>query len=128
MTPTSINKGIWSLDGDETGLLTQSISYDFQADSGEVRNYQGYVVGKTYYNETISISIDGKYDSDTPFAAELATVLTLVDSIPDHIADITNGCVIIEGITVNKDQGDYQGVSISATYYPNMDGTVQVAV
>jgi len=116
-SPTIISKGVFGLVS-ETGLITQSISYDFQSDKTELKDATGYVVGVAYFNETAIVSISAKVEDDSPFSGQIATILTLQNTMPDHIT--AGGTLLIDDLSISKEMGEYNSIDINATYYPSV--------
>ena len=86
-----------------------------------MKDRTGSVTGIAQYNERVSISISAKVEDTTPFAGLLATSLTVVNAIPDHLKNgVVGGTVLINSISVSKEAEDYNSIEIKATYYPDI--------
>jgi hypothetical protein len=123
MSATAVNfgDGRWGIGADQTGMIIESITHDYTNSSKTVKDRTGNTSGITYYDEMVKISLDGKVPKTTTFSGTLATALTLGNSLSSYLkGDITGGSTLIEGITLDYNQEDYQGFKVQATYYPNV--------
>lgn len=118
----SFGDGAWGINSDQTGLIINSYSYDYKSDSGQVENRTGNVVGKTYYNQTITFSIDGLIPKTSPWSTALATSITLSNGLSALLNGGLNaaGLNIVEGITTDYSNKDYAKMKITGTYYPSI--------
>lgn len=119
MAVTTVGKGVFGLGANETGLITQSIGYSYNAEKAVVKDYDNSTVGVTYTDETVEISISAKVEDTTPSTATVASTLTLINAIPNHISDgVTGGTVLIDNMSIDKQMGEFNDISTTATYYP----------
>ena len=122
-TSTSFGDGSWGIDADQTGMIIETISYDFKDLSKEVKNRTGNTTGVTKYDEKVTISLKGKVPKTGIFSGTLATSLTLGNTLTAFNflkGGATTGLNIIDGITIDMAQEDYKGITINATNYPNI--------
>lgn len=119
-TTVQFGDGIWGISSEQTGLLINSYSYDYKADSGEVKNRYGNTVGKTYFNQSVGFSIDGLVPSTSPWSTAIATSLTLSNGMSGNFlhGGLGSGTTILEGITEDHSNSDYVKLKISGTYFP----------
>jgi len=79
------------------------------------------VIGVAFSKEKIDISIDGKFPAAAPFSGALGTVLVLINAIPDHIqGSISAGTTYTSSVSITKDKGEYNDLSIKAVYRPSL--------
>jgi hypothetical protein len=120
-TATSFGDGEWGVDSLETGIIIESITHDYTNSNKTIKDRTGNTLGITYYDEQIKISLNGRIPETTPFSGTLAAALTLGNTPANHLkGGVTGGLVLIEGVTVDMAQEDYQSIKISATKYPNI--------
>lgn len=120
MAATNIGEGVFGLAAEETGLITQSVSYNTTAEKTELKNYSGDVVGVTYHGEKIEVSIEGKLPTTNAYAQPIAGTIALVNQMPDFLqtGDTVAGTVLVDSVNVSRQGQEYNDCSISCTYYP----------
>jgi hypothetical protein len=59
-TAQSFGTGSWGLSADETGLIIESISYDYSQSNKTIKNRTGNTVGITYYDEQCKVTLNGR--------------------------------------------------------------------
>ena len=112
--------GVFGLVG-ETGILTHKVKFDYSHDTAELEDENNEVIAAAFTKEKVDIGIDGKVSGTSPFSGALASVLTLINDMPDHLnGSITAGTVYVDGISIEKDKGDYNDISVKAIYRPSL--------
>lgn len=120
-TATSFGDGKWGIDADETGIIIESITHDYTNSSKSLKNRTGSTNAITYYDEQVKVSLNGKLPKTSSFSGTLAASLTLGNSLSSYLkGGVSGGLTIVEGITIDLGQEDYQGIKITATFYPNL--------
>ena len=122
-TSTSFGDGIWGINSEQTGMIIEGMSYSFEDKSKDILNRTGNSTGTTRYDEKVKISLNGKIPKTGIFSGTLATSLTLGNSLTAYNflkGGATSGLSIIDNITVDASQEDYQSIKITATNYPNI--------
>lgn len=121
-TANSVNfgDGVWGINSDQTGMIITSHSWDYKMDSGQVENRVGCVIGKTWYNPTATFSLDGLVPKASPWSTALATSITLANSLSGNLFNggASTGLTVVEGITLDSTNRDYQKIKVTGTHYP----------
>lgn len=102
----------------ETGIITDGITHNYSNESKVLRNGDGDVTGKTYYNEQIEVSISGYIPTSAPFSTTLAAAVTLVTAPTDFLAGSVGTNTIVESISKTLSSEDYQRIEVSAMHHP----------
>ena len=102
----------------ETGVITESIGYNYSQSSKVLRNGSGDVTGKSYYDEQLEISISGYLPTSTPFATTLAAAITLATAPTDYFKGSVGTNTICESINKTLSNEDYQKIDITAMHHP----------
>lgn len=119
-TATSFGEGRFGIGAAETGFIIESITHDYTNSNKSVKDRTGNTLGISYYDEQIKVSLNGKVPKTTPFSQTLATSLTLGNSLSAYLKGGNSGLVLVEGITIDLGNEEYQGIKINATNYPNI--------
>lgn len=121
-TATSFGDGRWGIPAEETGFIIESVSHQYKQDSKQVKDRTGNDSGVTYYNEKVTGTLKGRVPKTSPFNTALATSLTLGNTLSANLlkGGTTTGLVIVESITFDYANEDYQSVSVDFTKYPNI--------
>jgi hypothetical protein len=112
--------GVFGIRAQQTGFLTESISYSFQSQKKFVMNHTGDRTGRSDYDEECTISISGKIPATSAFAGTISTAISLVSTIPDRFIGTVSGLTIIDTIELTETADDYQGITLSATNLPTL--------
>lgn len=104
----------------ETGIITDNITYNYGQESKPVRSGSGDVIGKTYYDERIELSISGYIPSSSAYSTTLAAAITLVTAPTDYLKGSVGGTTIVESITRTHSSEDYQRIEVSAMNHPGI--------
>lgn len=115
--------GVFGITSEQTGLIIESLTYDYSNSMKEIKNRTGNTTGVTYYDEKIAITINGKIPTATPFSGTIAAALVLGNALTNHAylkGGVTGGLTILESVSLDTSQEDYQGLSLKATFYPNI--------
>jgi hypothetical protein len=122
-TATSFGNGVWGLSAEQVGMVLETLTYDFTDSSKEIKNRTGNTTGVTKYDEKAKISLKGKLPATAQFSGTLASSLALGNALSSYNffkGGQSTGLTIIDGITIDASQEEYQGISIAATNYPNI--------
>jgi hypothetical protein len=114
--------GVFGIRAQQTGFLTESISYSFQSQKKFVMNHTGDRTGRSDYDEECTISISGKIPATSAFAGTISTAIALVSTIPDRFAGAVSGLTVIDTIEQTETADDYQSITLSATNLPTLVG------
>lgn len=115
-------KGILGLsDNTVAGMVIDDISFENTTQEHEYLDINGDVSTCAYDKHEISISINGRVLSGTPFTGTVAAALTLA-TIANYLPAgyDTGGKTVITNITHGEAISDYQTLSITAKHYPKM--------
>lgn len=119
-TSTSFGDGRFGISTAETGIIIESISHAFSNSNKTVKDRTGNTSGITYYDEMIKVSLKGKVPKTAPFSGTLASSLTLGNALSGYLKGGNSGLVLVESITVDFANEDYQSFSLEAANYPNI--------
>lgn len=120
---TTYGAGSFGLPNDESGLILQSITYNYTNDKKEVRGRSGSYVGIAYFNERVEVGLEAVVPASGAFSSTLAATLVMTNSMPDFLqGSISGGSLLIEEISKELGAEEYQTISIKATYYPSISG------
>jgi hypothetical protein len=119
-TATNFGDGRFGINADETGIIIESITHDYTNSNKSIKDRTGNTKGISYYDETISISLNGKVPKTSPFSGTLASSLTLSNGLSAYLKGGNSGLVIVEGITLDFANEDYQAFKLQAKNYPNI--------
>jgi len=118
--PTQFGTAVaWGVPEEETGFLVNTISHKYNTDKEEIPGRYGSTETVVYYNESISISMNGELPATGAFSGTLATSLTL-ENLPLNMLKngITGGQTLIESITVDLNRKGAKTFQIEAVYRP----------
>lgn len=120
-TATSFGDGRFGIGAAETGFIIESITHDYTNSTKMVKDRTGNTSGISYYDEQIKVSLNGKVPKTSAFSGTLASSLTLGNSLSAFLkSGASSGLTIVEGITVDMANEDYQSFKLNATNYPNI--------
>jgi hypothetical protein len=97
--------GEWGMTA-QSGIVSDSTSYNFTSDNKMIRGVDGEVAGKTYYAGRMEATLSGYIPSATPWSLAVADVATLTLS-PDSLSIGTLGSHIVESVTQTYSNEDY---------------------
>lgn len=113
--------GVWGIPAQQTGIVTDSVDWDYQSESKIFKNISGDRTGISFFDETCKISIGGSIPASSPFAGTISAVVTLITVPTDHlIGSISAGITIITSIKSGQTNEDYRKVSFEAEYSPTL--------
>jgi len=113
--------GVWGIPAQQTGIITDSVDWDYQSENKMVKNISGDRTGITFYDETCKISIGGSIPASSPFAGTISAVVTLITVPTDHlVGSISAGLTIIMSVKSGQSNEDYRKVSFEAEYSPTL--------
>ena len=108
----------------ETGIVTDSITWAYSQDSKEIRDADGDIAAKAYYNERIEVSIAGFLPTATPFTTTLAAAITIVTAPTDHLIAASLGSLYLcESINITQSNEEYRRIDVTAMNYPIVTAT-----
>lgn len=119
-TATSFGDGRFGIGAAETGIVIESISHAFSNSNKTIKDRTGNTSGITYYDEMVKVSLKGKVPKTSPFSGTLAASLTLGNALSGYLKGGNSGLVLIESITIDMANEDYQSFSLDASNYPNI--------
>ncbi|WP_035606206.1 hypothetical protein [Haloferula sp. BvORR071] len=103
----------------ETGLIVNSISYNWIQESYPTKNHQGETVGMTFLDERATIKIQGWIPTSSAFSGNIAGTLVMANTMPDHFkGTATGGTYLIDEISREASNEGAETIEISATYWP----------
>lgn len=102
----------------ETGIITDSLTWNYSQDSKEIRDPDGDVSGKAYYNERIEIAIAGFLPVTTPYATTLAAAITLVTAPTDFLKGSLGSLTVVESVNVTQSNEEYKRIEVNAMHHP----------
>ena len=118
---TSFASAVWGIASAQTGLILESVDYNYKPEKKEYKNLSGNTAGVVYYDEKVSISIAGLVPTATPFSITVASSLTLGNALEAFLkGGITGGVTIVDEVTTKVANEDYKKIDIKATFYPNL--------
>jgi hypothetical protein len=107
----------------ETGILINSFSISTTSDKQEVRDENGEVKLIAYYNPKSAISVAGTVAGTSGvLAAATGVAITLANL--ETVGGVGAGNVIVDSVTVNKRPDGFKDISVSATRYPLITGSI----
>lgn len=113
--------GVWGIPAQQTGIITNSVDWDYQSESKMVKNITGERTGISFFDETCKISVSGDIPSATPFASTISATVTMITVPTDHlVGSITSGITIITSIKSGQSNDDYRKISFEAEYSPTL--------
>ena len=109
---TILHFGLNTLEGDIVGIIIDSYKRDGQyADTQEVTNSSGLVVGVRMQDFRANVSVDGRVLQDTPFTIKVGDTLTL------------NGdTIVIEQCSYSGQAKGFHNLSIGGKAYESVVG------
>ena len=113
--------GVWGIPAQQTGIITDSVDWDYQSESKMLKNISGDRTGISFFDETCKISVGGSIPATSPFAGTISAVVILNTVPTDHlIGSISAGLTIITSIKSGQSNEDYRKVSFEAEYSPTL--------
>jgi hypothetical protein len=119
-TATSFGEGKFGIGAAETGFIIESITHDYTNSIKSVKDRTGNTLGISYYDEQVKVSLNGKVPKTLPFSGTLASSLTLGNALSAYLKGGNSGLVLVDGITIDLANEEYQGIKITATNFPNI--------
>ena len=118
--PTQFGTAVsWGIAEAETGFLVNSISHKYSTDIEEIPGRFGSTETVVYYNESVSISMDGELPASGGFSGTLATALSLGNDISAMLKNgVSGGSTYIESITIDMNRKGAKTFKIEAKYRP----------
>jgi len=112
--------GAWGITSDETGIIMESLDFDFVNKEKATLTKQGETQGYSFYDEMVNISLKGQVPTTSPFSGKLTGTLTLANAVPNHLnGGVTGGRIIItSGIKRSLSWEDFQKLEVPARYVP----------
>lgn len=116
--------GSWGITSDETGLIIESLDFDFKDKEKAVLNKSGETMGYVFYDEMVECSLKGLATAATPFAGKLTANLALANAIPSHLQGaVTGGKNLIRSIKKSLAIEDFVKFDIGSRYCPLISAT-----
>lgn len=116
--------GKWGVPNDETGIIIESLDFDYQTKEKEQLNKSGEVSGLSLYGETVAVSLRGEVPVSTPFAGKTAGTLTIANDVPAHsTASLTSARCIIKNVKRSPNREDFEKIEVGGTIYPLITGS-----
>jgi hypothetical protein len=113
---TNVN---WGINAAETGFIINSYTHKYSNEKETIPGRFGSTETVIYFNETVSISMDGEIPASSPFSGTLAATLTLGNPLSSYLkGSITTGQTITESIEVTADRKGAKKFKLEAMYYP----------
>jgi hypothetical protein len=103
----------------ETGVLCDSISWNYSQDSKAIRSGTGDTVGKAYYDERIEVSFAGFLPVTTPYGTTLAATVALVTAPTDYLKGSVTSA-IVESVNVTHANEEYRRIEVGAMIHPGI--------
>jgi len=111
--------GTWGIAADETGLIIESIDFDYKDKEKPVLNKSGETMGYSFYDEMVETALKGLATSATPFSGTLTGSLALANAIPDHLVGaVTGGRNLIRSVKKALAIEDFVKFDIGSRYCP----------
>lgn len=121
-TSTTFGSGVWGIDSAETGIIIESISINSANSMKELKDRTGNTNTITYYDEKLKISLKGRLPETSPFSTTIAATTTVANiDVGDYLkGGITGAAILVENVTVDLNNEDYQAIAVDITVYPNV--------
>lgn len=120
-TQLGATNGVFGIPAQQTGIITDSVDWDYQSENKMIKNISGDRTGITFYDETCKISISGCIPASSAFAGTISAVVTLITVPTDHlVGSISSGLTIIMSVKSGQSNEDYRKVSFEAEYSPTL--------
>lgn len=121
-TATTFGDGVWGISSAETGIIIESISLNSSNSMKEIKDRTGNTNTITYYDEKLKVSLKGKIPSSSAFSTTIAATTTVANlDTGDFLkGGVSGAAIIVENVTVDLANEDYQGISVDITVYPNV--------
>ena len=111
--------GAWGIASDETGLIIESLDFDYKNKEKEVMNKSGDPVGFSFYGETCDVSLKGLAPLSSAFSGKLCDTLALANAVPAHtVGSLSGARNIIKSIKKGLNIEDFVKFDIGSTMYP----------
>ena len=102
---------------DQTGVITDSTSWNYTQQKKVIMDADGDPVSSTYYGEGIEGTITGYIPTSTPYSTTLAASLSVSDTPTDFLVGSVGSVSIVESVSVTKANDDYEKIEISFSNY-----------
>lgn len=121
-TATTFGNGVWGIPADETGIIIETFNVNLKQDKKTIKDRTGNDSSATFYNEQITGSMKGRIPKTSPYNTALATSLTVMNSLSTGLlkGGATSGLTLVDSITLDYSNEDYQSISVEFTKYPNI--------
>lgn len=104
----------------ETGILVSSFSETSTADKAEVRDNDGDVVLKAFYNPKTTFSVSGTITGTTGVAAAAVAGLLTVANLDTLVGGVSGGGSYVESVAITKKPDGFKEITVSGERNPNI--------
>ena len=118
----SFGEGQWGIPAEQTGILLESVTYNFTTSEDAISDRTGNDIGVTMYNEMVDFSLKGKLPKTSTFSGTLASSLVLGVSLSgySYLNGGISGLALINSINVDLGNKSYAGIEVSGKQRPNV--------
>lgn len=102
---------------DETDLVIEKVTRTYKRKNKAVLSKQGEIIGHSFYDATLDVSISGlKKSTGTLIALALGAVATIANVSEGH--GITGGSLLLHEVSEDETQEDFVKTDLKLTRYP----------
>jgi hypothetical protein len=106
-------EGEWGISSSQTGIVSESTSYNFTSESKILRGIDGEVDGKAYYAGQMEATMSGYIPSSSGFNTKVGDSVSLSLS-PDALSIGTISIYVVESVTQTYSNEDFARVEVRA--------------
>jgi hypothetical protein len=104
----------------ETGILITSFSATSDADKVEIRDNDGDVALKAYYNQKTTFSVGGVITGTTGIAAASVASILTVANLDSLVGGVSGGGNYVESVAISKKPDGFKEITVSGVRNPNI--------
>lgn len=104
----------------ETGILISSFTETSTVDKAEVRDNDGDVVLKAFYNPKTTFSVSGTVTGTTGVAAAAVASLLTVANLDTLVGGVSGGGAYVENVAITKKPDGFKEITVSGERNPSI--------
>jgi hypothetical protein len=104
----------------ETGILISSFTATSSADKAEIRDNDGDVVLKAFYNPKTTFSISGTVTGTTGIANAAVAGLLTVANLDSIVGGVSGGGSYVETVAITKKPDGFKEITVTGERNPNI--------
>ena len=113
--------GSWGISAAETniGVIIEGIDETTRNEKNYLRNINGERMGRSEYDESIEVKLNGRVTANTPFSTKLGANITLANTIASNsLYNNNTGRTVVNEVKRSAANEDWKGVEVDIEVLP----------